>query len=324
MDREAKQRLTWVKLYEETCNAGLVCRRCGISRPTLRKWWRRYQVEGVDGLQSRSRRPHHSPGQKVFAEQEQWIVELRTQRRLGARRIQTELQRQYGFHLSAATIHKHLRRLGIGRLQRKRWRHTVKRYQKHIPGDRVQIDTCKIAPGRVQYTAIDDCTRFLVIKLYPARTAQNAVRFLDHIQEQMTFPIQRIQTDNGTEFTSYKFQDELAHRRIKWRPIKPRQPHLNGKVERVQQTALDEFYATLDLAHLDDEQLLTEVEDWQDFYNWHRIHSAIGSPPMYKVLDLENITPGEEEVAAEYNQKEEAWRATLVAFRRYGLPDPRR
>jgi len=320
MDREAKQRLTWVKMYEETGNAGLVCRRCGISRPTLRKWWRRYQAEGVEGLKSQSRRPKHSPGQKVFTEQEAWIVELRTQRRYGARRIQSELQREHGLHLATATIHKHLRRLGMSRLQRKRWQRKFKRYQKQIPGERVQIDTCKIAPGRVQYTAIDDCTRFLVIKVYSARTAENAVRFLDDIQAQMSFPIQRIQTDNGTEFTSYKFQDELARRRIKWRPIKPRKPHLNGKVERVQQTALDEFYATLDLPNLNDAQLLTEVEDWQDFYNWHRIHSAIGSPPMYKLLDLEDVIPDEEEVAANYIQKAEEWRATLVAFRRYGSP----
>ena len=52
MDREIRQRLGWVKLYEETGNAGLVCRRCGISRPTLRKWWRRYQEAGEDGLRS--------------------------------------------------------------------------------------------------------------------------------------------------------------------------------------------------------------------------------------------------------------------------------
>ena len=40
MDREIQQRLQWVRLYEETGNAGLVCHRCGISRPTLRKWWK--------------------------------------------------------------------------------------------------------------------------------------------------------------------------------------------------------------------------------------------------------------------------------------------
>ena len=36
MNKEIKQRLKWIELYEETNNAGLVCRRCGISRPTLR------------------------------------------------------------------------------------------------------------------------------------------------------------------------------------------------------------------------------------------------------------------------------------------------
>jgi transposase-like protein len=41
-----KARLAWVELYAKTRDAGLVCRRCGISRPTLRKWWRRYQADG--------------------------------------------------------------------------------------------------------------------------------------------------------------------------------------------------------------------------------------------------------------------------------------
>ena len=47
----------WLQLYEEIGNAGVVCRRCGISRPTLRKWWRRYQAEGEKGLEARSRQP---------------------------------------------------------------------------------------------------------------------------------------------------------------------------------------------------------------------------------------------------------------------------
>lgn len=39
-------RLIWVRTYDRTMDAGLTCRRCGVSRPTLRKWWRRYQTEG--------------------------------------------------------------------------------------------------------------------------------------------------------------------------------------------------------------------------------------------------------------------------------------
>jgi hypothetical protein len=41
---------------------------------------------------------------------------------------------------------------------------------------------------------------------------------------------------------------------------------------------------------------------------------------MYKLLDLEDVIPGAEEVAANYNQKAEEWRASLVAFRRYDPP----
>ena len=50
----AQARLGWVQLYEQRGHAGVVCRRCGISRPTLRKWWRRYQAEGEAGLAEHS------------------------------------------------------------------------------------------------------------------------------------------------------------------------------------------------------------------------------------------------------------------------------
>jgi transposase-like protein len=77
MKQEEKQRLIWVKLYEQTQDAGLTCRRCGISRPTLRKWWRRYQDEGETGLQSLSRRPHSSPLKKVDEQTETLILSMR-------------------------------------------------------------------------------------------------------------------------------------------------------------------------------------------------------------------------------------------------------
>ena len=74
MNREIQQRLVWVKLFEETNNAGLVCRRCGISRPTLRKWWKRYSEQGIDGLSSHSKCPLKSPNTKINAELEALIL----------------------------------------------------------------------------------------------------------------------------------------------------------------------------------------------------------------------------------------------------------
>ena len=57
----------------------------------------------------------------------------------------------------------------------------------------------------------------------------------------------------------------------KFRPIKPRSPHLNGKVERSQQTDLQEFYRTVDL---NDPDLNNKLAEWQFYYN------CAGSPVL--------------------------------------------
>jgi transposase len=93
MNTETRKRLGWVQLYEETNDAGYVCRRCGISRPTLRKWLKRYKEVGLDGLKGQRKKPEHSPNQKIFENQEEWILTLRDEMNIGARRIQNELVR---------------------------------------------------------------------------------------------------------------------------------------------------------------------------------------------------------------------------------------
>ncbi len=103
---EAKARLGWIRLYQQVGDAGIVCRRCGISRPTPRKWWRRYQAEGEAGLVSRSPRPHRSPRRKVFAREEALILDLRRTRKLGIKRLRNALIREHGLRLALETIHK--------------------------------------------------------------------------------------------------------------------------------------------------------------------------------------------------------------------------
>jgi transposase len=205
MDPEIRKRLQWVKTYEQTGNAGITCLRCGISRPTLRQWWNRYQPSGIEGLRSLSRRPRSSPKQRIFAKEEELILSLRVERPMGARRIKNELYRQHTIHFGMATIHNVLSRNQVKPLKRRRRREkTWNRYEQPIPGERVQMDSCKIAPGLYQYTAVDDCTRYMVVGLYPRRTASNTLGFLERLFEEMHFPIQRIQTDRGREFFAYQ------------------------------------------------------------------------------------------------------------------------
>lgn len=294
MNSNIRARLIWVKLYQETGNAGLVCRRCGISRPTLRKWYRRYQEHGLEGLHDRSRKPYNSPNKKITVNYEKIILDLRIKRKLGARRIRNELLRHYEITFSLATIHKVLTRNNVGLMKRLRRKKQYKRYQRPIPGDRVQMDTMKVGPGIFQYTAIDDCTRFRVLGLYERRTAANTLLFIERVIEEMPFPIQRFQTDRGAEFFALKVQKYLLEHSIKFRPIKPASPHLNGKVERSQKTDIDEFYSTADLQSPDLEQ---QIEEWQFFYNWHRPHGSLkGASPIDKVCDLGDKTPYWEEI----------------------------
>lgn len=175
-----------------TQDAGLVCRRCGISRPTLRLWVRCFQEQGLEGLVAQSHRPYPVPGQKVFEQQEQWILALRHQRNLGARRIQHELQRLHHCTLSPATIQQVLRRHQVSPLRHLRRLEEPRRYSREVPVACIQMDTLKIAPGLYQYTAIDDCSRYLIVALFPRRTAANTILFLEQGLDELHFPIQRL------------------------------------------------------------------------------------------------------------------------------------
>ena len=204
MNREIQQWLQWVKLYETSGDAG-----CGISRPTLRKWWRRYLAQGIAGLESHSRRPKRSPSTKIGTCEVALILELRSQRNLGARRIQSELKRLHSISLAIATIHKVLCQNQVKPVVKFRRKADFIRYERPVPGDRVQMDTCKIGPDLYQYTSVDDCTRYRVLRLYSRRTAANTLDFIDCVIEEMLFPMQRFQTDRGREFFAVKVQERL-------------------------------------------------------------------------------------------------------------------
>jgi transposase InsO family protein len=168
------------------------------------------------------------------------------------------------------------------------------------------MDTVKIAPDLYQYTAVDDCTRYKVLALFSKRTAANTLMFLEKVIEEIPFPIQRIQTDRGREFFAYKVQERLIEYGIKFRPIKPGAPHLNGKVERAQKTDLVEFYATVDLKNPDLKGLLGE---WQHFYNWLRPHGGLnGKAPMDRYFELIDKTPFSSDVEKRFDASKETIR----------------
>jgi transposase-like protein len=63
-----KKRFHWITLYKQLNNAGMVCLKCGISRPILSKWLKRYEENGLAGLLEKNRTPFNFPKKKVFGQ----------------------------------------------------------------------------------------------------------------------------------------------------------------------------------------------------------------------------------------------------------------
>lgn len=127
---------------------------------------------------------------------------------------------------------------GWGTSQRyKRHPERWKRYEKPQPGHCVQLDVKFIEPIRGvrkkhdQFTAIDDCTRLRVLKIYDRLNQRTAIQFVDYVLEKLPFKVLQVQTDNGAEFRA-GFHWHLLYRGIRHIYIRPSTPRLNGKVER--------------------------------------------------------------------------------------------
>ena len=157
-----------------------------------------------------------------------------------------------------------------------------------MPGHRIQIDVKFLerikGTGRryYQFTAIDDCTRLRVLRIYERNNQKNAIQFVDYVLSRLPFKVEVIQTDNGAEFQA-QFHWHVLDKRIKHVYIQPRRPRLNGKAERSHRIDEEEFYRMLDGVVIDDTKLFDEkLQEWENFYNYNRAHAVLGGRTPYE------------------------------------------
>lgn len=301
MTKGEQARLTaWrSRLLQEAAAEGNVaqaCRRFGISRQSFYKWKRRQAAHGDAGLADRPRTPHHSP-RATAREVVSKILYLRQHYHFGPARIAAYLQRFHGIPIAGSSVHRILIRHGMSRLPAnqkhrshgKRWQ----RYEKPQPGHRLQVDVkfLERIPGTrrrfYQFTAIDDCTRMRVLKIFDACNQRTAILFIDEVLRRLPFRVHVVQTDNGAEFQS-QFHWHLEGRDVRHVYIRPRTPRLNGKVERSHRVDDQEFYQLLDTDGIrEDIQLFNDkLREWEDYYNCHRPHGALnGQTPYERLLE---------------------------------------
>jgi transposase InsO family protein len=276
-----------------------------ISRQCAHKWWRRFQDDGVAGLEDRSSRPHTCPHQTP-ARIERRIVALRRSRRLGPARLAGIVG------VPASTVHRVLVRHGINRLvwmDRPTGR-VIRRIHSDHCGELIHIDVKKLARvpaggghkmlGRTIQTtrhrgggythihsAIDAYSRLAYSEFAGPENSTNCVAFLTRAVAWFAthgITIERILTDNGVGYRSLAWAHRCTELGIRHSRTRPYRPATNGKAERFNRTLLDEWaYARL---WTSDTRRARTLDRWLHRYNHHRHHTAIGGPPASRVTNL--------------------------------------
>jgi transposase InsO family protein len=277
----------------------------GISRDRAYVWWRRYQAQGIVGLEDRSSRPHRCPT-RTKASTERRILTLRQKRGLGPARIAGIV------HMHPSTVHRVLARHGRSRLRDldRVTRTPIRRIEMSRPGELVHVDVKKLgriprgggwrSHGRAKlkgqhlrtkvgyayvHSAIDGYSRLAYSEVLPDERAETAADFWDRAQTffgEHDIEVERVLSDNGNCYRSSDFADALGA--ITHTFTRPYHPATNGKVERFNRTLLAEWaYAR---PWTSEGQRTRGLAKWLHIYNHHRHHTAVGGAPLSRVGNL--------------------------------------
>ena len=267
-------------IHEHECtgdNVTDICSKYGISRKTYYKWKNRYIVQGIDGLNDRSRRPRNIRERKLTPDIEQIILALRlNSSRFGTTRIKFRLKRR-GVTLSSRTVYKVLKRHGVNRLSCKLKRKYMRFNKKH-PNAMVQMDI--LGPFYLRNSStknyiiscIDDCTRKAASRWTQRKRSTDVLDVLQDWIRTNGKP-EKVMHDNGRQLTSKTFRRYLIKNDIKDRPIPAAYPKLQGKVEAYNKIVKNEFLAVEDIS--DVEYGKARYAMFVDAYNIDREHGAI-------------------------------------------------
>lgn len=233
------------------------------NRQYIYRWKKRFDGS-MESLRDRSRRPHHHPNQHT-PEEIKLIMDMRRRNPHAGLVIFWVKLMQRGYSRSMTGLYRFLKKQGFMAVHPPNPKYIPKPYEQMVyPGQRVQVDV-KFVPSAClknskvigkkffQYTAIDEYSRWRFVEAFEEQNTYSSAQFVDHLVKAFPFPIECIQTDNGTEFTnrftSHKdkptlFQVHLEQHGIQHKRIRPYTPRHNGKVERSHRKDNERFYAT--------------------------------------------------------------------------------
>ncbi|MBI2811667.1 MAG: transposase [Candidatus Melainabacteria bacterium] len=284
----ARVRLQWMDSFRECGNAAKVCRHFSIPLRTFWRWRKRYDPWDLKSLESRSRRPRHSPKRTHILIERRVLSVKQAHLRWGKEKIAVYLKRE-GITLSGKTIWKilkrHARIVRYHTRKRKPPKPRVEWAQVRLPGDLLQMDTKYVSHhGRrlYQYTIIDVISRVRFADIYRYKDMQTTIRFLTAALPSFERSVQMIQTDNGGEF-GRTVTTWLKNRKTKHVFSHKKRPTENAYVERSHRTDEEEFYSCANLGATFAE-LRERFNAYLTMYNTERPHWSLGGKTPAEVL----------------------------------------
>ncbi len=239
-------------------NNAKAARRYDTSRQQVQRWRKKYDGT-VCSLANRSRRPDYHPQQHTEAELSLIQKKYRRYRHEGLGQVYRKCV-DAGYERSYESMCKQIKKFkGYEKPGRQSYPKSNYQPQKGTyPGEYVQIDV-KYVPLECigfkshyekyyQITAIDLYSRKRILKLVTENSTYETSKMLLNLEEELGFPIQTVQTDNGREFCNDKEQRESAFEKvlsrlgIRYVRTRPYSPWQNGVVERSHKIDNELFY----------------------------------------------------------------------------------
>jgi transposase InsO family protein len=240
----ARIRYAWFRKAEELDSVVEACKYYGVPRSSYYYWHKRWLASGkkLNSLYDLPKIANRHPSE-LKGTQKGLILALRKTTSFGKDNLSFVIERDYNIKISATGVGNVLRRESLLKKTRRRRRARKLCDYVYYPGERLQMDVKHWKRVAYQYDIIDCATRIKYKRLYDNFTPQNTVDFLKKAEIFFTpaFKIERVQTDNGIEFTYTQFpHTKLKHpvdiyleeRGIEHMLIKASSPHLNGFIER--------------------------------------------------------------------------------------------
>lgn len=303
LSSEGLKRLWWMDWYRShEQNAEQTCRHFGISKSVFYRWKKRYNPKNLKTLEDdkKTRRPKRVREMTTSLTVINRICEIRAGDLEKSKwEIHEELKREgidVAHNVIQKVINRHPELLNTPHRQKmkKHRRQAIARIKaarelrEKEPGSLVQVDTkyfYVLGKKLYLFSAVDCKSRYGFVWCYESISSASARDFVRRLKTYFPFPIQAINTDNGSEYLLH-FHQELIDMGIPHYFSDPYCPKQNGRVERFHQTVEYEYFNYQNDLFPELEMINQRCMIFNDKYNYTRFHQSLGYKTPQEVVML--------------------------------------